>query len=290
MKKGIILAGGKGTRLYPITQCVSKQLLPIYDKPMIYYSLSTLMLACIRDVLIISTPQDTDLYKKLLGDGSDLGMNIKYEIQKQANGLAEAFLIGEEFIDEENVALILGDNFFYGQNFSSILKKATLNKGATIFLYPVKKPSAYGVVGFDKQNRITSIEEKPDFPKSDLAVTGLYFYDKNVCEYSKLLSPSSRGELEITYLNRIYLEEKSLNSEMLSNGFAWMDAGTFDGLQYVGQFVSSIQSRQSEKIGCIEEIAYNNGWINHDQIECFIKSIGENEYSNYLKKIIAKDL
>ena len=288
MDKGIILAGGKGTRLYPLTKSISKQLLPIYNKPMIYYSLSTLMLASIRDILIISSPEDIPLYQKLLGNGSQLGINIKYKLQTDPNGLAEAFIIGEEFIDNQKVALILGDNFFYGQNFSSILKQAMTNSGATLFLYSISNPSAYGVAEINNKKQIISIQEKPKKPKSNRAVTGLYFFDANVCQYAKSLSPSLRGELEITDLNKIYLENQSLNYVTLGRGFTWMDAGRFETLHSLGTFVSSLQNRQGMQIGCIEEIALNKGWINVDQLKVLINFLGNNEYTNYLNKLIEK--
>ena len=290
MQKGIVLAGGKGTRLYPLTKNISKQLLPIYDKPMIYYSLSTLMLASIKDILIISTPEDIGLYKKIFGDGSHLGLNLEYVMQPSPNGLAEAFILGEGFINKQKVALILGDNFFYGSNFSSILMQAKDNPGGTVFLYSIENPSAYGVAELNKNNKIVSIEEKPTTPKSNLAVTGLYFYDENVVEYAKSLSPSSRGELEITDLNRIYIENQSLNHIDLGRGFMWMDAGSFDTLQSVGNFVAATQQRQGSQIACIEEIALKNKWINLDQLKDLIKYNGNSEYTSYLKKLIIKEM
>ena len=285
--KGIIMAGGSGTRLYPITQGISKQLLPIYDKPMIYYPLSVLMLAGIREILIISTPNDILNYKRLLGDGSNFGIEICYAIQPNPEGLAQSFLIGEEFIGDSNVALILGDNIFYGQNFSHYLKNATSNQtGATIFGYHVKDPQRFGVVNFDKEGNVTSIEEKPKLPKSNYAVTGLYFYDNDVIKIAKSIKPSMRGELEITDINNSYLKQNKLKVKLLSRGFAWLDTGTHDTLIDAGQFVQTVEHRQGLKIACIEEIAFNNGWINKERLLFQAKALGKTSYGEYLKTVV----
>lgn len=285
--KGIILAGGSGTRLYPLTKSISKQILPIYDKPMIYYPLSVLMLAGIREVLIISTPRDISIFEELLKNGEQLGMSIQYAVQEKPNGLAEAFIIGENFIGKENVALVLGDNVFYGQNFSSLLKEtATLKKGADIFGYLVKNPQEYGVVSFDENRKVISLEEKPKNPKSNYAIPGLYFYDNTVVEKSKNLKPSQRGELEITDINSLYLKEGNLKVHLLGRGFAWLDTGTHKSLLQASNFVETLQERQGYYIACIEEIAYNQGWIDKKQIEKLAKELGKTEYANYLKTLL----
>ena len=284
--KGIILAGGSGTRLYPMTKSISKQILPIYDKPMIYYPLSVLMLSGIREVLIISTPRDLRCFEELLQDGKELGMNITYKIQEKPNGLAEAFIIGEEFIGKDSVALVLGDNIFFGQAFSPILKEAAkLKKGAEIFGYLVKDPRAYGVVEFDKDRNVISIEEKPENPKSKYAVPGLYFYDNGVIEKAKSIKPSKRGELEITDLNRLYLEEKSLKVNLLGRGFAWLDTGTHKNLLQASNFIETIQERQGNYIACIEEIAYRNGWITKEELLKLAESLLKTDYGKYLVEV-----
>ena len=284
--KGIILAGGSGTRLYPLTKSVSKQILPVYDKPMIYYPLSVLMLAGIRDILIISTPRDIKCFEELLKGGKEFGVNIEYAIQEEPNGLAEAFIIGEEFIGNDNVALILGDNIFWGQGFSSILQNAgQLKNGAEIFGYLVRDPRAYGVVEFDKNMNVLSLEEKPEKPKSKYAIPGLYFYDNTVVEKAKKVKPSERGELEITDLNRMYLEEKSLKVNLLGRGFAWLDTGTHSTLLQASKFIATIQERQGTYIACIEEIAYRNGWIIKEQLEELAKPLLKNDYGQYLIEI-----
>ena len=285
--KGIILAGGSGTRLYPLTKSVSKQILPIYDKPMIYYPLSVLMLAGIREVLIISTPRDLRCFEELLQDGKELGMSITYKVQEKPNGLAEAFIIGEEFIGKDSVALVLGDNIFFGQAFSPILKEAAkLKKGAEIFGYLVKDPRAYGVVEFDKDRNVISIEEKPENPKSKYAVPGLYFYDNSVIEKAKSIKPSKRGELEITDLNRLYLEEKSLKVNLLGRGFAWLDTGTHKNLLQASNFIETIQERQGNYIACIEEIAYKNGWISEEEVLKLAEPLLKTDYGKYLVEIV----
>ena len=285
--KGIILAGGSGTRLYPITKAVSKQLLPIYDKPMIYYPLSTLMLAGIRDILIISTVHDLPNFQKLLGDGSDYGIKLTYAVQDAPNGLAEAFIIGERFVGKDNVALILGDNIFHARNFSSVLKEAAnLESGAVVFGYPVKNPKQFGIVEFDKDGKVLSIEEKPENPKSNFAVPGLYFYDNRVVEYAKNLTPSARGELEITDLNRIYLENNSLNVELLGQGFTWLDTGTHESLVDATNFVKTMEQHQHRKIACLEEIAYLNGWISKEEVLKVYEVLKKNEYGQYLKDVL----
>lgn len=288
--KGIILAGGSGTRLYPLTKVTSKQLLPVYDKPMIYYPMSVLMNAGIRDILIISTPTDTPRFQELLGDGHHFGVNLSYEIQPSPDGLAQAFIIGEKFIGNDNVAMILGDNIFSGHGLNKRLKEAVANaengRGATVFGYYVDDPERFGIVEFDEAGRAISIEEKPEHPKSNYCVTGLYFYDNRVVEYAKNLKPSKRGELEITDLNRIYLEQGELNVELLGQGFTWLDTGTHESLVEATNFVKTVEDHQHRKIGCIEEIAYLNGWITRDELLAIYEIYKKNQYGVYLKDIL----
>ena len=287
--KGIVLAGGSGTRLHPITRGVSKQLLPVYDKPMIYYPISVLMLADIRDILIITTPEDLSSYKRLLGDGKEFGIKLSYVIQDNPNGLAEAFILGEDFIGGDNVALILGDNIFYGQGFSPSLHKARSRmSGATIFGYPVKDPSRYGVVEFDAGMQAISIEEKPQKPKSNMAVTGLYFYDNSVIEIAKKIKPSDRGELEITSVNNEYLKKGALNVEVLGRGFAWLDTGTHESLLEASHFVQTIELRQGYKIACLEEIAFSKGWLSLERLDKAAKKMDKNGYGKYLNELISE--
>ena len=287
--KGIILAGGKGTRLYPMTRAVSKQLLPIYDKPMIYYPLSVLMLAGIREVLIISTPEDTPVYKELLGDGKTLGMRFEYKVQQAPKGLAEAFILGEEFIGDDAAAMVLGDNIFVGRGLESKLhsavKRAENGEGATVFGYQVPDPKRFGIMGFNKEGKVTSLAEKPKRPRSNWCVTGLYFYDRKVVDYVKTIQPSARGELEITDLNRIYLSHGALHCELLGRGYHWLDTGTHESLAEATAFVRGMEKRHDAKIGCLEEIAYRNGWITRETLIAAAEEMGSSTYGEYLKRV-----
>ncbi len=286
-RKGIILAGGSGSRLYPVTHVVSKQLMPVYDKPMIYYPLSTLMLSGIRDVLVISTPKDTPLYEKLLGDGNHLGMNIEYAVQPSPDGLAQAFIIGEDFVDNKPSALILGDNIFHGHNLVKQLKSANeFKSGATVFAYRVNDPERYGVIEFDEKHQAISINEKPEIPKSDYAVTGLYFYDQEVCSIVKDIKPSARGELEISDVNQHYLEQGKLNVEIMGRGYTWLDTGTHDTLLEAGSFIATLQKRQGLQVACLEEISYLQGWINNEELELLADPMKNNKYGQYLLSLL----
>ena len=290
-RKGIILAGGSGTRLYPVTQSISKQLLPVYDKPMIYYPLSTLMLAGIQDILIISTPDDTPRFESLLGDGNQWGLNISYKVQPSPDGLAQAFILGDTFIGNDLSALVLGDNIFYGHDFNELLVNAMrCDNGATIFTYHVHDPERYGVAEFDNSNKVLSLEEKPKNPKSNYAVTGLYFYDNDVVAMAKSLKPSARGELEITDLNRLYLEKEKLNVEIMGRGYAWLDTGTHDSLLEASQFIATLENRQGLKVSCPEEISYRRGWINATQLEKLAVPLSKNGYGQYLQRVLKEKI
>lgn len=290
-RKGIILAGGSGTRLYPVTKSISKQLLPVYDKPMIYYPLTTLMLAGIQDLLIISTPSDIPLFQSLLSDGNQWGLNIQYQIQPSPDGLAQAFILAESFIGNDLSALVLGDNIFYGHELYRLLASAMMREdGATVFAYHVQDPERYGVAEFDKYNKVLSLEEKPLKPKSNYAVTGLYFYDQNVINFAKSLKPSSRGELEITDLNKLYLEQDKLNVEIMGRGYAWLDTGTHDSLLEASQFIATLENRQGLKVACPEEISYRNGWIDALQLEKLIVTLHKNSYGQYLQRILKEKI
>lgn len=288
--KGIILAGGSGTRLYPITAAVSKQLMPVYNKPMIYYPLSTLMLAGIKEILIISTPAQLPMFEQLLGDGSNLGISLEYAEQPKPQGLAQAFVIGHDFIGNDSVCLILGDNIFYGNGLSDMLQKAaTLTHGAQVFGYQVSDPERFGVVSFDKEKRVTKIVEKPEHPESSFAVTGLYFYDNQVVDFAKEIEPSARGELEITDINNLYLQSKELTVELLGRGFAWLDTGTDQSLQDASNFIAAVQERQMVQIGCIEEVAYRMGYISRDELAGLVRYPGKNAYGKYIQAIVNED-
>jgi glucose-1-phosphate thymidylyltransferase len=290
-RKGIILAGGSGTRLYPVTQAVSKQLMPVYDKPMVYYPLSTLMLAGIRDILVISTPHDTPRFQELLGDGSQWGLNLQYAVQPSPDGLAQAFVIGEKFVGDSPSSLVLGDNIFYGHDFAALLHNADQRtEGATVFAYHVNDPHRYGVAEFDPSGKVLSLEEKPLHPKSNYAVTGLYFYDNDVARRAKDLKPSPRGELEITDLNRLYLEANKLQVEVMGRGYAWLDTGTHDSLLEASQFIATLEKRQGLKVACPEEIAYRHRWIDAGQMEALIKPLSKNGYGQYLQQILREDV